>query len=252
MTMRRAARAVALALVAVALLSAAPAAAVTVEELALNPENCAFIRLNVALFGYVPCPCRANTGNVLAFQCHPNCCPKTDKFEGDRCHSENRLLWTPYEQSVCVPRPPSEYTDDTPNCFDKGNNPIVKSVVAGGGTTFIGFELSITPKHQCDDLFVATCDVGHTRPGMFGFRLNTTDVPPRHCWIPCEPSPIMPCTQSSCVYNRGYTAAVVRDWTLATQLVPGTYALVCRTIMTYVLDTNTLYQYAYASTFFRV
>lgn len=232
--------------------AAACARAVTLEDLVLSPENCEFIRNNVPLFGYVPCPCRVNTGNVVARQCHPHCCPKTSVHEGDRCHYENYNAWTPFEQTVCIERPPSEYTDDVPNCFDKGNNPVVTSAVAGGGITTIVFELSLFASHECDDLFVAKCNVNHVRPGQNGFRINTTDVPPKHCWMPCEPSPLTPCTASSCIHNRGRTAAVVRDWTLSTQLPLGTYALVCKSLMTYVLDKNTLYQFAFASTYFKI
>jgi hypothetical protein len=226
--------------------------AITIEELELNPTNCAFIRSNVELFGYVPCPCRLNTGNVLAYQCFPNCCPKTSSFEGDRCHSENELDWTPYEQTICGERPPSQYLDDTPNCFDKGNNPVVTTASASAGSTALSFELSLRSDHHCDDLFVASCDVGHYRPGMFGYRINTTDLPPKHCWLPCAPPPLADCTSSSCIYNRGTTAAVVRDWTLPTQLAPGDYALVCKTLMKVVFDKNTLYQYAFASTGFKI
>src|SRR3989338_3291514 len=193
--------------------------AITIEELELNPVNCAFIRNNQQLFGYVPCPCRLNTGNVVAYQCFPHCCPKTADFEGDRCHTENELDWSPYEQTVCIERPPAEYLDDTPNCFDKGNSPVVKGASASGGSTTINFELSLRADHHCDDLYVALCDVGHSRPGMYGFRINPTDLPPKHCWLPCSPPSLSDCTATSCPYNRGTTAAVVRDWTLNTQLV---------------------------------
>jgi hypothetical protein len=226
--------------------------AITIADLELTPANCEFIRNNQQLFGYVPCKCRLNTGNVQAYQCFPNCCPKNADFEGDRCHTENELEWTPYEQTICIERPPSEYLDDTPNCFDKGNNPVVTGATASSGKTTISFELSLRSDHKCDDLFVTTCDVGHTRPGMFGFRINTTDVPPKHCWLPCSPAPISACNSTSCIYNRGRTAPVVRDWTLSPQLVPGNYALVCKTLMQLVFDKNTLYQYAFAQTAFKI
>ena len=87
---------------------------------------------------------------------------------------------------------------------------------------------------------------------MYGYRINTTDLPPKHCWLACSPPPLSDCTAYSCPYNRGTTAAVVRDWTLNTQLTPGDYALVCKTLMKVVFDKNTLYQYAFASSSFKI
>jgi hypothetical protein len=233
------------------LLTARVAHAVTVEELVLNEANCAAIRANVLLYGYVPCACRLNTGNVVAYQCYPHCCPRTDTFEGDRCDMENNLTWSVYEQKVCIPKPQSEYLDDTANCFYKGNEPEITSVATAAGSTTLGFRLSVDPDLSCDDLFVAQCQT--RRPGLYGYRLNTTTLPtPGQCWLPCAPSAIQDCTATACVANRGITPAVQQTWTLSTRLPIGDYALVCYTLMHYDAEGSTLYQETYSSSYFRV
>ena len=102
--------------------------ALTIDELGFTPTRCAAIRADVASFGFIPCPCRLNSGKVEAIPCFPNCCPKTEAFEGDRCHQENKLDWSVWEQQVCREQPPPEYLADNPNCFYRGNIPFIKQV----------------------------------------------------------------------------------------------------------------------------
>lgn len=222
----------------------------TISELGYTPERCATIRADPSAIGFVPCPCRLNTGLVQAVPCYPNCCPKTDTFEGDRCDMENRLSWTVYEQQICAERPQPEYIDDTANCFYRGNIPKVTSATAAGGVTNLGFQLSLRSDHRCNNLYVASCLPG--RVGLDGFFVNTSDPVPQRCWQTCPPTPIQPCTASSCMYHHGETPAVVTSWTLPVQLLPNNYTLVCETFMHGDAEGTTLYQYAYAIIGFRV
>jgi hypothetical protein len=228
-------------------------AAVTIDDLKLNEETCRVIRNNAALAGSIPCDCRLNTGSQTPVRCYPNCCPRSTKFEGDRCHEQNRLTWSVYEQLVCEPRPPAEYTDDTPNCFYKGNTPDIHSAVTASGKTTIKFSLSLVDEHLCSNLYVAKCE--DQRPSLFaGFRLNTSDPRPeyKYCWLPCSPPPVEECTATSCWAHRGKTHAKIHEWTLDKALGWGDYALVCQTLMQHVAEGSSLYQDAYASAFFRL
>ncbi len=224
--------------------------AVTIDDLKLNEENCRTIRNNVALLGFVPCECRLNTGDVQPVQCYPNCCPRSAKFEGDRCHIENRLQWSPYEQTVCNPRPPIEFTSDTPTCFYKGNDPVINSVSTTATTTTINMGLSLFPTHKCLNLYVARCN--NSRIDLYDFRINTTDVRPQYCWLGCPPGPVSPCTKESCWAHRGETPGVVRTWTLPQQLPRGDYALVCQSLMRHDAEGSVLYQDAFSQSFFRI
>lgn len=228
-----------------------PTSAVTIDDLKLTPENCRVLRANVGLFGSVPCECRLSTGNVKPVQCYPNCCPRTPTFEGDRCHTENRLLWSPYEQLVCNPRPPAEYTDDTPNCFYKGNDPVIVSVdnTHKGETTF-NFGLSVLPAHKCLNLYVARCNP--ERVDLYDFRLNTTRKDKPYCWLGCPPKPLAKCTEDSCWAHRGETPGVVKTWTMPRRLDHGDYALVCQSLMKHVAEGSVLYQDAFAQSYFRL
>lgn len=229
------------------LLGAIRVAAVTIDDLGFTEENCAALRASGTT---IPCECRLNTGNVKAFACYPNCCPKTEKFEGDRCHVENRLTWSVYEQQVCFPAPPREYTDDTPNCFYRGNIPKILSVTAAAGRTDFHFELSLLEEHKCHNLYVAEC--GSARVYRDDYRINTTDAVPRQCWLNCGPRSISPCTETDCWAHRGETHAVIRTWSMERQLPPGDYALVCYTMVSGDSVGSTLYQTAYAATSFKI
>lgn len=227
----------------------ATAMAVTISDLEYTEENCAALRADTSALGYVPCACRLNTGNVQAVACYPNCCPKTSSFEGDRCHTENKEDWTVYEQHVCFEAPPSEYTDQTPNCFYRGNIPFIRSVSLEGGNTRIDFELSILEEHICHDLYIAACNT--SRNIWDDFRVNTTDSPPKHCWLNCSPKVLSECTATSCWANRGRTEAVVHSWTLDRRLPVADYALVCYTMVNGTTVGSSLYQTAYASIGFK-
>lgn len=221
--------------------------AVTIDDLSLNEANCAVIRRQIGTT--IPCPCRLNTGNLRdPAPCYPNCCPKTETFEGDWCHKENRLQWSVYDQLQCVEAPPAIYVDDSVNCFDQDAIPFITSVVAHNGVTELGFEMSRS--RLCNDLYLAACAT--SRVNMYDFRVNTTDTPPRHCWLACAPSDLEACTSYSCWAHRGQTASTVKSWTVSRQLPPGDYALVCKTLVSAAAVTHVLYQYAAAAAYFRV
>ena len=235
--------------IALLALAVTRADAVTLQDLEYTEENCIALRADNSALGFVPCDCRLNTGNVQAVPCYPNCCPKTSRFEGDRCHSENREEWSVYEQHVCFESPSAEYTDQTPNCFYRGNIPYIRSVGLDGGNTQINFELSILPEHICDDLYIASCNP--KRVIWDDFRVNTTDPIPKYCWLNCSPKVVSPCTSTSCWANRGRTEAVVHSWTLDRRLPPGDYALVCYTMVRGASVGSELWQSAYASIGFK-
>jgi ferredoxin-thioredoxin reductase catalytic subunit len=224
----------------------------TINDIGFTAERCAAIRGDVQGFGSIPCPCRLNTGKVEAVQCYPNCCPKTLAFEGDRCHIENKLSWSVYEQQVCREQPPAEYLADNPNCFYRGNPPLINSATVTTTTTTLSFELSILDLHRCDNLFISKCNSLRDPFPAGNFRLNTTDAVPKHCWLKCPPTPLAPCTAESCVYHRGETRSVIRSWTLPVKLVPGDYALSCYTLVKGEAVGSSLYQNAYASTSFKI
>jgi hypothetical protein len=224
----------------------------TIDEIGLTPERCAAIRADVKTFGFIPCPCKLNTGKVTAVPCFPNCCPRTDSFEGDRCHIENKLSWTVYEQQVCAERPPAEYLSDNPNCFYRGNTPQVNGVQVAPGLTNLAFELSILPEHLCNNLYVAKCKTSRDPFPAQDFRLNTTDPVPKQCWLSCPPTPLAPCTEASCLYHKGETRSVVRSWTIQDKIKPGDYALVCSTLVKGEAVGSSLYQNAYSTIAFKV
>ena len=228
--------------------------AVTIDDLQLNEETCRVLRNNAGTSGLeIPCACRLNTGNPVAERCYPSCCPRTTTFEGDRCHDENRREWSVYEQLVCEPRPPAEYTDDTPNCFYKGNDPDLHSVTAAFGKTEVKFSLSLEATHECSNLFIAKC-LDERPHWLNGFRLNTSDPRPefQYCWLPCQPPPLEECTATSCLWHRGKTHAKVHEWSIPSQLPWGDYAVVCQSLMQHVAEGSSLYQDAFSSTFFRI
>lgn len=222
----------------------------SIDELGYNEENCKSIREDPSSIGFVPCECKLNTGILKAIPCYPNCCPKTEDYEGDRCHTENRLKWSVYEQQVCFPSPPKESIDDTPNCFYRGNIPKVFSVTAAAGFTKIEFELSLLTQHKCHNLYIAGCNSARVR--LDDFRINTTDATPQHCWLRCSPKPLAECTEAECWAHRGETPAVVRSWTVQRQLSPGDYALVCYTMVQAEASESSLYQTAYSTIGFKV
>jgi hypothetical protein len=226
---------------------------VTIDDLGYTEETCRIIRNSANLGGSIPCDCRLNTGTLEAVRCYPNCCPRTETFEGDRCHEENYLTWNVYEQQVCAPRPAAEYTDDTPNCFYKGNDPDIHSVGVQGSKTVFKFSLSILPEHRCDDLYVTKCL--DFRPGLFnGFFLNTSDPRPAfsRCWLPCSPPALQECTATDCWSHRGITHPKIHEWEMDYALGWGDYALVCRTLMKHEAEGSALYQDAFSSAFFRL
>ncbi|CUI15597.1 Hypothetical protein, putative [Bodo saltans] len=221
--------------------------ALTISDLALNAESCATLRNTPG--ATIPCECRLNTGKLQdPVPCYPNCCPKTDTFEGDWCDNENRLQWSVYDQLQCVEAPAAMYVDDSVNCFDQGTIPYITSVVAHAGVTQLAFELS--RRLTCNDLYIAPCKTG--RVNLQDFRINTTDKPPRQCWLTCAPDEIEACTSYSCWAHRGQTASTVKSWTVQRQLPAGDYALVCKTLVSANAVTHVLYQYAAASAYFRV
>jgi hypothetical protein len=221
--------------------------ALTIADLALNPETCATLRNTPG--ATIPCECRLNTGKLQdPVPCYPNCCPKTDTFEGDWCDKENRLQWSVYDQLQCVEAPAAIYVDDSVNCFDQGTIPYITSVVAHQGVTQLAFELS--RRLLCNDLYIAQCKTG--RSNLQDFRVNTTDTPPRQCWLSCAPDEIESCSSYSCWAHRGQTASTVKSWTVQRQLAAGDYALVCKTLVSANAVTHVLYQYAAASAYFRV
>lgn len=221
--------------------------ALTISDLALNAESCATLRNTPG--ATIPCECRLNTGKLQdPVPCYPNCCPKTDTFEGDWCDNENRLQWSVYDQLQCVEAPAAMYVDDSVNCFDQGTIPYITSVVAHAGVTQLAFELS--RRLTCNDLYIAPCKTG--RVNLQDFRINTTDKPPRQCWLTCAPDEIEACTSYSCWAHRGQTASTVKSWTVQRQLRAGDYALVCKTLVSANAVTHVLYQYAAASAYFRV
>lgn len=234
----------------VALYLALCARAVTLSDLGYTEATCAQYRADALTSGTaVPCACRLNTGNVKAVACYPNCCPKTDSFEGDRCDEENKNSWTVYEQHVCFPSPAIEYTDQTPNCFYRGNIPLIKGVDLVNGNTRLQFELSILDEHSCDDLFIAACK--SSRVVWDDFRINTTDPIPKYCWLSCAPVVVSPCTETSCWANRGQTDSVIHSWTLDRKLPAGDYALVCYSMLKGAAAGSSLYQTTYASIGFK-
>ena len=255
--MRVLARAVPLSVLALVLAAVLPprrASGLTIDELGFTESTCAAIRANPSSLGYIPCECQLNTGNVQPFRCSPNCCPRSDTFEGHRCHYENRLTWSVYEQDVCVERPPAEYTDDTPDCFYKGNDPEIVAVTVQPSTltTHLSFRLSIVPEHTCHNLYVSRCMENRSTSLLRSFRLNNTADPIGYCWLDCAPAPLEPCTATSCTYNRGETHANIKEWTIGAALPPGDYALVCRTLRQHDAVGSTLFQDQFSQTFFNV
>jgi hypothetical protein len=246
------------AVLVVAVLLVGSAVAVTIADLALNAANCATLRESATINTQVtiPCACRLSTGVLTAVRCYPNCCPRVvDQFEGDRCHTENRLLWSVFEQTVCTPRPAAEYTDDTPNCFFKGNDPDIASAVASAGATTLKFTLSLRAEHHCSNLYIAECNASRAGVGSVfrSFRIKGTGLPlPDYCWLKCAPTPYVPCTSTECWAHRGETHANIREWTLPQQLPIGNYALVCQTLMQHVAEGSSLYQDAFSQSFFRI
>lgn len=234
--------------VAVVALLAVGVPALTISDLGYTEATCKVLRETIG--ATIPCACRLNTGKIKnPVPCYPNCCPKTATFEGDWCHTENRLSWSVYDQLQCVEAPPAMYVDDSVNCFDQNAIPYITSVHAGGGTTTLSFQLSAS--RLCNDLYIATCQT--SRIQMYDFRINSTDRPtPRNCWLSCAPKEIAACTSYSCWAHRGQTASTVKTWTLSRQLPAGDYALVCRTLVQAAAVTHVLYQYAAASAYFRV
>lgn len=231
----------------------------TIDDLGLTAENCASIRSNPSSsgIGYIPCGCRLNTGNVEVSRCYPNCCAKTDVFEGDRCHIENKLDWTVYEQQVCREQPPVEYLADNPNCFYRGNPPLIHSVAftplgSAPTATVLTFELSILDQHKCDNLFISKCKNQRNSYPQNDFRVNTTDPVPKHCWLSCPPTPLAQCTAASCTYHRGETRSVIRSWSIAEKLLPGDYTMTCYTLVKGQSVGSTLFQNAYATSSFKV
>ena len=226
------------------------AKSLTLDELQYTEATCFEYRAEAISSGTaIPCPCRLNTGSVTASACYPDCCPKTDTFEGDRCHTENKATWTVYEQKVCYPSPPVEYTDQTPNCFYRGNIPLIKGNDVVDGKTHLTFELSIKDEHQCDDLYIAACNP--ERVIWDDFRINTTDAVPQYCWLNCAPKAVSECTATSCWANRGQTDSVIHEWTLDRQLPAGDYALICYTMVQGESVGSELWQTAYASIGFK-
>ncbi len=230
-------------------LAAAPAFSVTIADLALTPAACAVLRSTIG--ATIPCVCKLNTGELQnPVACYPNCCPKTATYEGDWCHKENELQWSVYDQLKCVEAPPKEFIDDTPNCFYANTAPYITSVVPAGGETVFTFQLSALS--TCSNLYVSKCH--DRREGLTDFRLNTSTTALHEdlCWLKCGPTPYEPCSASSCWAHRGKTASVVNTWTVPRQLPPGDYALVCESLVSAAAVSKTLYQFAYASSFFRI
>jgi len=209
------------------LLPSMATAQLTLAQLQLTELQCQALRASSV--AAVPCECRLPVSQ-LPLACHPDCCPRSVTFAGDRCHPQNARDWTPYEQRVC--RPPTTTQDFSFDgvCFTSDGRP--QSVSAtnniGGTFTTIGFRLSLKLDHRCDDLFLTSCSSTSSKAS----DLLVDTISSKSCWITCPPQSVSGCTSDVCWAHRGRTLPLLKRWDLDRTLTTGNlYALVCQTLV---------------------
>jgi hypothetical protein len=223
--------------------------AVTIEDLKLTPEKCAVIRKTEA---WPVCQCRLPLEDYYPRYCHPNCCPKTSTFRGDRCHSENKHLWAVWEQHICLEKPSQDYVAEETACYFRGAQPRVNSVTVNSeGNTAIHFHLSQQSQDSCRDVYVVSCQTDRILDT--DMRLNKT-TGGGVCWVGCPPQSISGCTEDKCWGNRGVTHKMTRTWEMTQKLPAGDYALTCEMLVQgegAAVGSN-LFQLAHDITYFYV
>eukprot|EP00759_Apiculatamorpha_spiralis_P012040 PhF_6_TR19132/c0_g1_i2/m.28144 len=199
-----------------------------IHAVTLNPimtaTECEGLRSTTKDTSLLPCECRRSDPTV-ATACHPRCCPKSSVYTGDRCHAENTVLWSPYEQIVCRPPTTTQNFLNDGVCWRTYGSPNNVQATRISGGLRVTFLLSLLEQHRCVDLFIAPCKSQRGALSDVLLRKSTGD-----CWMPCPSYPILPCTSSSCSVNRGQTSPYVREWQNVPDLPTGNYALVCQSV----------------------
>lgn len=199
----------------------------------LSPEACAALIAQQSLAEVataLPCECR--TFSRRAVPCHPSCCPKAAYYEGgDRCHQENRLAWSVWEQRACRPSTTQENYPGDGVCLYNGGNPfdVIAHDVAERAQTTLTFTLSKRAEHRCEDLVVSHCPAQRAADAARYRTERDSELAGEVCWSECPPLPLRECEEHNCPYNRGRTHPFITSWTVPRLTTGHVYLLSCMT-----------------------